>query len=474
MSDSIDRREPAIMDAIDGVVTGRLTREQFVRRATVLGLSASAIAGMLAALGRDAAHAAITKQLAGTTINALIVAEGDDKGVKDHIPLIKKQLGIDLKMTALSVGPLIEKENQNLKAPTSAFDIMQVLGFSVSQMVGGGFFTPLNPFLAKAPAGYDFPRDYPKGQLEYVGYFDVANQRFGGKDLYLVPGLHGGSVILFYRKDLVKKPPRSWDEYLTLAKQLNKDGVAGNSIIGKSGDPSFFLVDWFTRFTTFGGKLMSGSPKAKNLTPRLTSPEAVKALEHMARSVDFASDGVLQYDFTASVDAFSAAKTALMLMWSTIAGPVYNPKSSKVADKVSVAVNPGVGGFAGRAVRGGWGVGIPKNAKNKDAAWAVITYLTSKQWERYQTSHYQTDPSRKSTFNDSKLVRQFPYLPVAGRVYEKAQILDIAIVPETFEMITAASEEFSLALSGSSTVTAALKKAQGRWVDILKRGGHLA
>jgi multiple sugar transport system substrate-binding protein len=217
-----------------------------------------------------------------------------------------------------------------------------------------------------------------------------------------------------------------------------------------------------------GGKLMSGSPKAKNYRPLLTSPKAVAALQHMVDCVQFASDGVLQYDFTASADAFSAGKTAMMILWSTIAGPIYNPKTSKVASKVAVAVPPG-----GKGVRGGWGMGIPKNAKNKDAAWTVIAYLTSKEWEKYQTLKYQTDPTRKSTFFDKALNKQLPYLATAGRVFDKAEILEIANVPETFEMVGAAAEEFSAALSGDSSAAAACKKANDRWISILKKGGHL-
>src|SRR5262249_49358643 len=153
------------------------------------------------------------------------------------------------------------------------------------------------------------------------------------------------------------------------------------------------------------------SPQKKNYTPRLTSNESVAALQHMVDCVKYASSGVLSYDFTISTDAFSAGKTAMMMIWSTIAGPVYNPKTSKVAGNVGVAVPPG----GGKAVRGGWGMGIPKNAKpeNRDAAWQVITYLTSKEWERYQTLKYQTDPTRNSTFFNPALNRKLPYLNTA-------------------------------------------------------------
>jgi len=72
------------------------------------------------------------------------------------------------------------------------------------------------------------------------------------------------------------------------------------------------------------------------------------------------------------------------------------------------------------------------------------------------------------------MAKALPYLPTAGRVFQKAQILKIANIPETFEMIGAAAEEFSAALTGDSSAAEAAKKANDRWTEILKRGGHLA
>jgi multiple sugar transport system substrate-binding protein len=477
MSESIDRRDAETLDAIEGLASGQLSRDDFVKRAALLGLSASATGAILAAAGKaSAADSRAARAYQGQTVNMLIAAEGDEKGVKDKTPEFEKATGITLKTTALVVGPLLEKANQSVKASSATYDVIMVLGFSVSQLVGGGFFTPLAPYVRKTPAGWDF-RDFPKGQLDYVGYYSIPRQNFGGRTLYLIPGLHGGSVIFYYRKDLLRAAglavPKTWPQYLAAARKLNTGDVAGNSMIAKSGDVSMFLVDWYTRFTTNGGKLMSGSPEAKNFRPRLTSPAAVAALQNMVDCVEYASSGVLSYDFTASVDAFAAGKTAMMLLWSTIAGPVYNPKTSKVADKVAVALNPGIGRFRGRAVRGGWGLGIPRNSQVKDAAWVTIAWFTSKSYERYQTLNYQTDPSRKSTYLAPALVRQLPYLPTAGAVFARATILEIARVPETFEMITAAAEEFAGALSGSVSAREACKKANDRWTAILKRGGSL-
>ena len=376
MTMDFDGHDKAITNAVEGVASGQLSRSDFLVRAGILGLSATTIGAVLAAAGKaTAADLVNARAYAGETVRMLIVAEGDEKGIKDKTAAFEKATGIKLELTALPVGSLVEKANQSIKAPTASYDVINVLGFFVSQMVGGGYFTPLNSYVKKAPASWDLA-DYPKGRLNYVGYYSPARKAFGGSTLYLIPALHGGSVLFFYRKDLLKAAglsvPQTWGQYLAAANKLNADGVAGNSMIGKSGDVSMFLVDWYTRFTTSGGQLMSGSPATKNFTPRLNSPTSVAALQHMVKCTEAASDGVLSYDFTASVDAFSAGKTAMMLLWSTIAGPLFNPKNSKVATKTDVALNPGIGANRGRAVRGGWGLGIPNNSKVKDAAWTTI------------------------------------------------------------------------------------------------------
>src|SRR2546430_5547780 len=131
----------------------------------------------------------------------------------------------------------------------------------------------------------------------------------------------------------------------------------------------------------------------------------------------------------------------MVLAGAQTAGPVSTPNTSKDANKVGVAVPP----VHGLAVRGGWGIGIPKNAPaaNKDAAWTVIAYLTSKQWEQYQTLKYQTDPTRNSTYFSPALNAKLPYLRTAGKVFQNARTLEIANIPETFELITDAAVEFS-------------------------------
>ena len=104
-----DELEPT-ESLVGGLVSGRTSRDEFIKRAGMLGLSATAIGGMLAAAGKATAgdlHEA--RRLAGSTVNLLVPAEGAQLGVQEKMAYMKKQFGIDVKMTALPVGPLNEK-----------------------------------------------------------------------------------------------------------------------------------------------------------------------------------------------------------------------------------------------------------------------------------------------------------------------------------------------------------------------------
>jgi ABC-type glycerol-3-phosphate transport system substrate-binding protein len=70
-------------------------------------------------------------------------------------------------------------------------------------------------------------------------------------------------------------------------------------------------------------------------------------------------------------------------------------------------------------------------------------------------------------------VAQLPYLPVAGQSAETAQMLELAAIPETFELVGEAAREFNLALAGQQTAEQATQRAQEAWETILRRQGYL-
>lgn len=458
------------------------------RRSSVARLSALGIGGVVAA--SSLSFATVSAQSGGTfdpmacagkvVRIALVDGERDDFGLRDKEAEIEAATGIDIQLTTMALGQLNESLAQNLRAPESAFDIIHTIGFNVAGTAGAGLLEELTPYLndaSKTPADYDFA-DFPAGQLEYTGYFDVESGEFGGDQLYLIPGIHSGSVLLFYRSDLLggegQPPvPTTWAEYLATAQQLTTDDVAGSAMVG-ANDVSGFLVDWYSRFITMGGQLTTGSKADQTLNTNLTSPEAVAALQNMIDLLPSSPAAVTSYGFTEAMDAFMTGRVAMWPAWATIAGALYGP-DSPVKDTVAVAPMPAEDGNP-RGVRGGWGLGIAKNLpqENKDCAWLLLTQITSKEFEKYQVMTYQTDPNRISTGSDPEIVAALPYIPAAVGAIESAQILEVATIPEAFEVVGAVAREINLALTGAQDAETAMANAQAAAETILKAGGHLA
>lgn len=507
--DSLKGRNGDSSRAIADVLAGRISRRVFIGRATLMGLSGGTIAAVLAACAGGgasssapasaAASAAATAapgsiapsaaaafdpmKYAGTKIRILMTGdENDHRALGEKVAQLKEETGIELEITSPALGPLIEKTLQVLKAPQAEFEIINYLGFLTTQQVGGGYFEQLNAFIddpAETDPTWDFA-DFADSNLKNVGIYDLDKKQLGaGDNVYGIPGLHSGSVVYFYRKDLFDaagiQPAKTWDEFKAAAEKLHTDEVAGCSFIG-ANDFSLATVDWYTRFITTGGKLMTGSPATKDFRPNLNSPEAVGALQMLIDVLPFAPKNVTTYGFAENVDAFSTGKIAQMIFWSTIAGPVFNTENSLVADKTDVTPVPAAAGETPRAILGGWGVGIPKNVDPalKPAAWRTLTWITSKQMNNYFTEKYQIDASRDSTFNDPDLVAKLPYLPVAGEANASAQPIETTILNDFFAMNDVMNVEFNKALIGGQDAATACANVQKQWEEMLRKAGALA
>ena len=203
---------------------------------------------------------------AGCTVDILLVdGERDEIGLLDKEAEIEAATGIDIKVTTLALGDEVGSDRP--EPPRRRVGLRHrararvLRGRARSAPGSSSGSTTTSPTRRRTPADYDFA-DFPPGELDYQGYFDVETGEFGGDDLYLIPGIHSGSALLFYRKDLLDAAgidvPTTWAEYLAAAKALTSGDVAGSAMVGAT-DVSAFLVDWYTRFITMGGQMISGS-----------------------------------------------------------------------------------------------------------------------------------------------------------------------------------------------------------------------
>jgi multiple sugar transport system substrate-binding protein len=86
--------------------------------------------------------------------------------------------------------------------------------------------------------------------------------------------------------------------------------------------------------------------------------------------------GIPGYGQGEMITAFLQGQAAMYLDSSLIFGQVNDPAKSKIGGQVSYVVHPK--GVRYSSQSGGLGLAIPKNAKNADAAFLLLQWLTSK------------------------------------------------------------------------------------------------
>ncbi|MBI1880604.1 MAG: sugar ABC transporter substrate-binding protein [Chloroflexi bacterium] len=417
------------------------------------------------------------------TINAVFISgENDETALRERVADVKSAVNVNVNVADLGFQALYDKLIQGFQAGQSAYDVVAIVGFWLAATVGSQYLEPLEPYVKNAdltPADWDF-NDFVDKHLDYISYWSLDEARPGRPgELFLIPGPHSDACIVTYRKDLLEakglKPPETWDEYTAVVKALHdpSNEVYGTAIIGKN-DPSLALVDWHNRFLSLGGTMLSGSPKDKTLTPNLNSPESIAAIEHIVEMVEYSPPGVSSYGLTELSDAMATGKLGMVTLWAVVSGRWWVPDLSKVSDKIGVTLIPGLPEHRGKSTRGGWGMGIPKDIKNKEAAWEVIQWYSSKEIDKYRVMNYGLSPVRNSTIKDPEVVAKFPFMPTLGELLQTAVPYASIIVPESLELLVTQARILNQAVVGELKPADAAKSMNDEWTTILKRGGWLA
>ena len=99
------------------------------------------------------------------------------------------------------------------------------------------------------------------------------------------------------------------------------------------------------------------------------------------------------------------------------ASSVEDPKKSKVVGKVGWALHPE--GVRRGSQTGGFGIAIPKNAQNKEAAFLLMQWLTSKHGDKL-VALAGGNPSRYSTHADPDVNAKYPHMKTFGEALRYA------------------------------------------------------
>ncbi len=171
------------------------------------------------------------------------------------------------------------------------------------------------------------------------------------------------------------------------------------------------------------------------------------------------------------ITSFLQGQAAMYLDSSLIFGQVKNPAVSKIVDQVSYVIHPK--GVRHASQSGGLGLTIPKNAKNPEAGFLLLQWLTSKGQDK-AVVRVGGVPTRTSTLADREMVTLYPEFITLRQQIEYSEPDWRPIIAEWDEInIQALGVAVSEALTGKKTPEEALNGMVPKVTDIMKRGGYL-
>jgi ABC-type sugar transport system permease subunit/ABC-type glycerol-3-phosphate transport system substrate-binding protein len=269
-------------------------------------------------------------------------------------------------------------------------DVIVFDRYAVSEWAHRGAFAKLDEFLA-----HDRVSGHPDAILA-EDYFDSCwdevvyrNPVTGEKGVYGIPEKVDNRA-LFYNRDLLKRagyvdergearPPKTWEELEQMAINLTeREGgrVKRMGFVPNFGNSWLYLYGWMN-----GGQYMS--PDGKTCT--LNDPRVVEALEWMTHIYDKLGGAQEVYAFQSSfqggdLDPFLTGKIVMKIdgFW------MITDNVAQFGRDVNYAMAPPpipqaqlAAGSNIRSWVSGWCYAIPSTAKNREAGWELIRYLTS-------------------------------------------------------------------------------------------------
>jgi len=266
---------------------------------------------------------------------------------------------------------------------------------------------------------------------------------------YAAPQTSDGG-ILYYRKDLVPTPPKTWDEMMADCSIAKQAGIG--CYAGQYAKYEGLTVNVAEAINTAGGTVVGEDGK----TPTLDTPEAKKGLQ---RLVDGFKDGnipaeAITYQEEQGRQAFEAGKLLFLRNWPYVYSLAKTDGSSTVKDTFGIAPLPGDGG-PGASSLGGHNAAISTYSKHKATAFDFVKFLQSEETQKFFVTQGSLSPVIASLYDDPELNAKFPYLTTLKTSIEHA--VPRPVSPFYPAITKAIQDNAYAALKGSMSVDEALK-----------------
>jgi multiple sugar transport system substrate-binding protein len=240
----------------------------------------------------------------------------------------------------------------------------------------------------------------------------IETASFEGQ-LYAAP-FNTNTQLLWYRKDLVPKPPQTWDEMIEMAEKLGRDN--GGTIQVQANRYEGFMVWANALIESAGTEILSGPEKVD-----LEQGPTEKALEVMGRLANSsaAPPSLSTSDEDSARLGFEAGESAFMTNY-TFAYASAQAEAPEIGKEMGFARFPRVdAGVPSKPPLGGFNLAVSSFSENKDVAFEAAACLAGKQSQLTAVELDGLPPSRSDLYAEKAVQEAYPGF--AGLVKESIE-----------------------------------------------------
>jgi multiple sugar transport system substrate-binding protein len=323
---------------------------------------------------------------AGKTVVFSVPAHPHYDAMMKILPAFTKETGIKVETDKLAMGRMKEKQLLEMAKPSGDFDLGCYVVMWKGEYVAKNLIQPLKPFFdnpALADPAYDM-QDIVPIYLENLGLVGGPKGYLAGPGAQLYGLPYGAETsVLAYRRDIFAKhnlqPPETYDDFRKLLRMHQGQGRHR-----RTGQP------WPGRPP--GGARLAAAPEPAGRQRVRRAVEGALQRQDRRRGAEIPAGGGghrprrhRRLRPGREQHCLPARPGGDVPRLSTsIAGLVNDPAArARIVGNVSWALHPR--GVRRASQSGGLGLAIPKNAKNAEAGFLLMQWLTSKAQDKAVT-----------------------------------------------------------------------------------------
>jgi multiple sugar transport system substrate-binding protein len=300
----------------------------------------------------------------------------------------EKSPGIRIEYTS---GPWSTDERQNMYIRSfisgHPFELVYMDVIWAARFADRGWILPLDRWFDSAKQEAFF-----RGDIE-AGYYK--------EQIYRVP-VRSDVGVLYYRRDLVRNPPGTWDDLEKICREATNPPER-YGIVFQGMQYEGLVCNYLEYLWGAGGTVLD---RMGNVD--LDSPENVLALGFMKKMIEsnYAPKSIITFQEQQALEFFEKGRALFMRNWPY----AWNILStSSLRGKVGIAPVLHRAGKKSIGTLGGWGLGIARGINNPELAWKFIEFASSEQAQKILHFKRGAVPSRKSLFHDEEILKENPH-----------------------------------------------------------------